>query len=210
MAEAFIREQKAIAVFASSRNSWTYPNNDFTRYMFDAVMTGRCHTPATIIKYAKTKMVQKHGTSSHHLDNTVMYNLFGDPTAQVTSNAEWLRGDWAMDHDGWKGTLKVTRIWNYHLETSGNVTAPVWSVSGTYISSNNKRYPFSGTLGDVHDTNQVSRRKRSDHKIEFRIKFSKSNQQKFIGYIHSWTLNRVSGLTWWSGHPFGWTANKIN
>ncbi len=209
IAESFIRRRKAVAVFASSRDSWTYPNNDFAKYMFDAIMKGGCQTPAAIIRYAKTKMVKNHSTSSLHLDNTVMYNLFGDPTANVASNAEWLRGEWSMDHDGWRGTLKVTRIWNYHVETSGNYAAPVWSISGTYVSNDNKNYAFSGKLGGF-DSNQLgSGSKRSDHKLEFRVKFSNSNNQKFVGYVHTWTLNRISGLTWWSNHPFGWTAQKV-
>jgi hypothetical protein len=209
IAEAFIRRRKAVAVFASSRNSWTYPNNDFAKYMFDAIMTGKCHTPADIISYAKTKMVRDHGTSSYYLDNTVMYNLFGDPTAKVTSNPEWLRGDWSMDHDGWRGTLKVTRIWNYQIETNGGFGAPVWSISGDYVSSdNNNTYPFSGKLGGF-DLNQLgSGSKRSDHKVEINIAFSPSNKQKFVGYVHTWVLTRLSGLTWWSTHPFGWTAQK--
>lgn len=209
IAEAFVRRRKSVAVFASSRNSWTYPNNDFVKYMFDAVMTGRSHTPASIIRYAKTKMVRNHGSSSYHLDNTVMYNLFGDPTSDVASNADWLRGDWRMEHDGWMGTLKVTRIWNYRVEKSGSYAAPVWSISGKYIGAGNKNYNFSGTLGGF-DTNQLgSGSKRSDHKVEFRIKFSTSNNQRFVGYVHTWTLSRISGLTWWSKHPFGWTAKKI-
>jgi hypothetical protein len=209
IAEAFVRKHKAVAVFASSRNSWTYPNNDFAKYMFDAVMSGRCQTPAAIIRYAKTKMVQNHATSSAHLDNTVMYNLFGDPTTDVASNAEWLRGDWAIDHDGWKGTLKVTRIWNYRVETSGGYAAPVWSISGTYVSSDNKSYSFLGTLGGF-DPNQLGAgSKRSDHKVEFRIEFAAANNQRFVGYVHTWMLTRISGLTWWSNHPFGWTAQKV-
>jgi len=207
--EAFIREHKAIAVFASSRDSWTYPNNDFAKYMFDAVMTGRCQTPAAIIRYAKSKMVKNHGTSSYHLDNTVMYNLFGESTADVASNAEWLRGDWSMGHDGWKGTLKVTRIWNYRVRESDDHAAPIWNISGKYVSSDNKSYPFSGTLGGF-DSNQLgSGSKRSDHKVEFHIKFSNSNNQRFVGYIHTWSLSRLSGLTWWSNRPFGWTAEKL-
>jgi len=138
-----------------------------------------------------------------------MYNLFGDPTADVASNPEWLRGDWAMDHDGWKGTLKVTRIWNYRVETLPPYGAPVWNISGTYRSSNNKDYSFSGTLGGF-DSNQLgSGSKRSDHKVEFRIAFSNTNNQRFIGYAHTWAPSRISGLTWWSNHPFGWTAHHI-
>jgi hypothetical protein len=206
ISEAFIRRRKAVAVFASSRNSWTYPNNDFAKYMFDAVMSGKCQTPAAVVRYAKSKMVKNHGTSSVHLDNTVMYNLFGEPTADVASNAEWLRGDWSMDHDGWKGTLTVNRIWDYRVEAPA---APVWSISGTYVSGDNKSYAFSGTLGGS-DPNQLGAgAKRSDHKVEFCIDFSPANRQRFVGYAHTWTLTRLSGLTWWSNHPFGWTAQKV-
>jgi hypothetical protein len=208
IAEAFIRRRKAVAVFASSRNSWTYPNNDFAKYLFDAVMSGGCYSPADIICFAKTKMVRNHGSSSYHQDNTVMYNLFGEPTAHVASNAEYLRGSWAMDHDGWQGTLNVTRIWNYRIENSAGYSAPVWSVSGTYVGSDNKSYNFVGTLGGF-DPNQLGTgSKRSDLKFDINIAFSSSNNQRFVGYVHSWTRNRISGLCWWSNHPFGWTASK--
>ncbi len=212
IAETFIRRNKSVAVLASSRNSWTYPNNDFASYLADAVMTGRCRTPGEIVSYAKTKMVKNHAGSSYHVDNTVMYNLFGDPAADLISNAEWLRGDWKMDHDGWKGTLTINRIWNYHMEQSadGKYAAPVWSISGSYLSSDGKSCPFAGTLGTADDPEQTGAgSKRSDHKIDFHIDFPSSNRQRFIGYIHTWTLNRISGLTWWAGHPFGWTAEKM-
>jgi len=55
IAETFVRERKSVAVFASSRNSWTYPNNDFAKYMFDAVMTGKSQTPAAIIGMPRPK-----------------------------------------------------------------------------------------------------------------------------------------------------------
>lgn len=137
-----------------------------------------------------------------------MYNLFGDPTAHVAANAEYLRGSWAMDHDGWQGTLNINQIWNYRIETQGGYAAPVWSVSGTYARADKKSYNFAGTLGGF-DANQLAAgSKRSDLKFEITIAFSAANNQRFIGYVHSWTRNRISGLTWWSNHPFGWTALK--
>jgi hypothetical protein len=208
VAEAFIRKNKAIAAFAASRNSWTYPNNDFAKYLFDAILIGKCNTPAKIISYAKTKMIRNHGSSEPHRENALMYNLFGDPTADVASNPEWLRGDWSMDHDGWKGKLKITRIWNYRNETDNGHSAPVWDISGQYIGADNSTHNFTGKLGGF-DSNQLGTSKRSDHKIELTIDFSNTNKQKFVGYVHTWTLNKISGLTWWSTHPFGWTTVKI-
>jgi hypothetical protein len=208
VSETFVRDRKAVAVFASSRNSWTYPNNDFIKYVFDAVICGRAHDPARIIRYAKLKMVRNHPTSTYHHDNVVMYNLFGDPTADVASHVEYMRGTWDMDHDGWKGALKLTRIYNYHIVTGGNYQAPVWNISGNYVKSNGQSYPFSGKIGGFDNNQLGTGSKRSDHKIEFRVKFSTYNNQRFLGYIHTWTRNVVSGLTWWSKHPFGWTAKK--
>lgn len=208
ISETFIRHRKAVAVFASSRNSWTYPNNDFIKYIFDAVMTGHAYDPAAIIRYAKMKMVRNHPTSNYHHDNVVMYNLFGDPTAHVASNVEFFRGDWDMNHDGWKGMLKITRIYDYQVKKQSGYCAPVWSISGTYVGSDTKSYPFAGTIGGF-DSNQLgSGSKRSDHKIEFRVRFSAANNQRFIGYIHTWNRTIMSGLTWWSNHPFGWNAKK--
>ncbi len=206
--ESFVRRKKSVAVFAASRNSWTYPNNDFSKYLFDAVMIGNCETPASIVVYAKTKMVLNHSTSGAHLDNLRMYNLFGDPTARVASNPEWLRGDWSMDHDGWKGTLKINRIWNYHIETLGSKSAPVWSISGVYLSSTGVSSNFTGTLGGFDKNHQTPTAGRSDYKVEFIIGFSAANKQKFTGYVHTWTFNRLSGLTWYATRPYGWTAQK--
>jgi hypothetical protein len=207
IAEAFIRHCKAVAEFASSRNSWTYPNNDYIKYMFDAVMIGGCNTPAAIIKYAKIKMVRNHPTSSYHHDNTVMYNLFGDPTAHVASNAEFLRGSWDMNHDGWQGSLNVTRIWNYRIASRGRERAPVWSISGQYVARG-KSYPFAGELGGF-DSNQLgSNAKRTDYRFDFKIKFSPSNNQRFLTYLHTWNPLLYSGMTWWANHPFGVQGKK--
>ena len=113
-----------------------------------------------------------------------------------------------MDHDGWKGTLKVKRIWNFRVCTYGGHAAPVWNVSGDYVSSTGRTYTFSGTLGGF-DSNQLGTgSKRSDHKLEIRIEFSARNKQRFVGYVHTWSRSRISGLTWWSNHPFGWTAHR--
>ncbi|MCD4825943.1 MAG: hypothetical protein K8S55_15230 [Phycisphaerae bacterium] len=206
--ETFIRQRKSVSAFAASRDSWTYPNNDFIKYVFDAVMTGRSHDPSEIIRYAKTKMVRNHPTSSYHLDNVVMYNLFGDATANVASNVEYLRGEWDMNHDGWRGVLKISRIYRYRVERYGNSCGPVWDISGKYVAHNNKSYPFIGTIGAFDEYHVGSTKKRSDHKVEFHIRFSNSNNQHFVGYVYTWDRRRMSGLTWWSGRPFGWNATR--
>lgn len=206
--ETFIRRRKAISVFASSRDSWTHPNNDFARYLLDAVISGKCATPAAIVRYAKTMMIRNHPNSVYHMDNMLMYNLFGELTAHVASNAEWLRGRWEFLYDKWKGTLKVDRIWNYRVETSpSGLQAPVWSISGQYVNRNHS-YSFEGTLGGFSPAQPGVSSVRSDHKFEFRIKFSSSYYKRFVGYVDTCKLTRISGSGWEFSYPFGWTAQR--
>lgn len=204
--ETFLREGKAVAVLGATRSSPTYANNDFDNYLFQGVMEGEI-SPGRIVQRAKTLMVLNHGNSSTHQQDVVMYMLFGDPTARVASDVEFLRGTWDMDHDGWKGRLDITRIWHHRVERSGNCGYPVWSFSGTYTRAG-KKYPMRGKIGGRDTNNRNPGCKRSDHKVDFTIDFASNNQQKFVGYITTWTRNVMAGYTWWSRRPFGWYARK--
>ena len=82
VAETFLRDGKAVAVLGASRNSPTYANNDFDKYLFQAVMDGEI-TPGGIVKRAKALMIANHADSSTHEQDVVMYILFGDPTGSV-------------------------------------------------------------------------------------------------------------------------------
>jgi hypothetical protein len=204
--ETFLREGKAVVVLGASRDSPTYANNDFDNYLFQAIMDGAT-TPGDIFKRAKTLMVVNYPASTEHKEDVAMYNLFGDPTARVVSDVEFLRGKWNMDHDGWQGVLEINRIWNHRIEINGNCGYPVWSISGTY-SASGKTYTMTGNIGG-RDTNDLNAGcKRSDHKVEFTISFEPANPQKFTGYVMTWARNVVAGYTWWSNRPFGWYAKK--
>lgn len=177
--ERFLREGKAVAAFGASRNSPTYANNDFNKYIFQAIMDGET-TPGRIIQRAKTLMIANHGNSTTHKQDVVMYMLFGDPTAKVVSNVEFLRGIWDMDHDGWKGVLNINRIWQHRVEKIGSCGYPVWSFSGKY-SRGGKQYSMNGKIGGKDSRNLNPGCKRSDHK---------------------------AGYTWWAKRPFCWYAKK--
>lgn len=204
--EAFLRGEKTVAVFGASRNSPTYANNDFNRYLFRAIMDGE-NTPGRIVQRAKTLMIANHGNSTTHKQDVIMYMLFGDPTARVTSNVEFLRGMWDMDHDGWKGTININRIWNHRIEKIGNCGYPVWSFSGTYTRGN-QSFALTGKIGGRDSNNLNPGCKRSDHKIQFKIDFATNNKQQFSGYITTWTRNILAGYTWWAKRPFCWYAKK--
>ena len=67
---------------------------------------------------------------------------------------------------------------------------------------------MEGKVGGLDPNNQNPGCKRSDHKLELTIQFAPDNNQKFIGYIMTWTRDAMSGYTWWSNMPFGWYAKK--
>jgi len=205
--ETFLREGKCVAVFGASRNSPTYANNDFDKYLWRAIMDYGEVTPGGIVQRAKALMVQNHANSTTHQQDVIMYMLFGDPTARVASTAEFLRGTWDMDHDGWRGVLVINRIWQSQVVKIGSCGYPVWSFSGTYTGQDGKQYAMTGKIGgrDTNDGNPGC--KRSDHKVTFSIAFP-NNNQRFDGYITTWTRNVMAGYTWWSNRPFGWYAKR--
>ncbi len=207
VAETFLREGKCVAVLGASRDSPTYANNDFNKYLWRTIIDYGETEPGDIVKRAKVLMVQNHGTSDTHKSDVIMYMLFGDPTARVASDVEFLRGAWDMDHDGWKGVLTIDRIWQSKVEKIGTCGYPIWSISGNYKGQDNKVYDMTGKIGgrDLNDQNTGC--KRSDHKVTFTISFP-NNNQTFIGYVHTWTRNIMDGYTWWSKKPFGWYAKK--
>jgi hypothetical protein len=170
-------------------------------------MDGGEVTPGGIVQRAKALMVQNQGGSIPYQEDVVLYMLFGDPTAKVISTVEFLRGTWDMDHDGWKGTLVVNRIWNSRVEKIGTCGYPVWDISGTYTGQDGKQYAMTGKIGGQDPNDRNPSCKRSDHKVRFTIAFP-GNNQAFEGYVFTWTKNAIAGYTWWSGRPFGWYAKK--
>ncbi|MFN8464341.1 MAG: C25 family cysteine peptidase [Caldilineaceae bacterium] len=204
--ETFVRKDKCVAALGASRDSWTHPNDEFNKYLWQAIMDGEV-TPGGIVQRAKALMILNHGADQDYQEEVIMYMLFGDPTAKVISTAEFLRGTWDMDHDGWQGTLVIDRIWNSRVEKVGSCGYPVWSFSGTYTGQDGKQYTMSGKLGgqDPNDLNPGC--KRSDHKVTFTIAFP-NNNQGFSGYVTTWTRNTMAGYTRWSNKPFAWYAKK--
>lgn len=209
LAEALIRRKKGVAVFASSRDSWTYPNNDFANYLVDGILTAGLTRPADIAKYAKTRMVIEHPNDQNYADNLEMYNLFGDPAAPVASNVEYMLGLWTMDHDGWQGLLNVTSVSGFKVVKVGTISAPQWTLSGTYTGADGRTVAMQGTIGGVDPNHLGGTPRRSDHRLDLTISFPGAPQQ-FVGYVHGRSRNVLSGYTWWANIPFGWTARRMH
>jgi hypothetical protein len=89
-------------------------------------------------------------------------------------------GHWKMNHDGWKGELYL-----YPTGASG--------VSGFYYDSDGDAHSVTGSL--------VGR------ELRFNIWFG--SWQEFRGYVYSWDKGLMSGITFWGGTDFGFTAARV-
>jgi len=84
LAEAFVKDDGSAAAFlGASRPSWTEPNHDFDRYLFDAMGNGGISDLGWVVNDAKVKVMAKYGATSYAADNVKMFLLLGDPALGV-------------------------------------------------------------------------------------------------------------------------------
>lgn len=97
---------------------------------------------------------------------------------------EWL-GTYAMNHDGWSGTLRIR-------DSKADCTSTPWcAFILTYIDSEGKI--FNGKINNMSQDN--------DH-MTFYINFS-GNIQRFEGYLFSQDKNKIAGITYWENRTYG-------
>jgi len=103
------------------------------------------------------------------------------------TSAKWV-GIWAMNHDGWKGVLKLNQV----------VPNPAGSIIlGQYQANNGTSKPVVGQLDSSHA-----------HVLRFTVPFSNENNQLFVLHFHIWSEDLASGYTFWQGQRFGVVAFK--
>jgi hypothetical protein len=111
-------------------------------------------------------------------------NSFADAVKQ-----DWY-GIYAMNHDGWKGELKISEI-------KADCAGPIWcDMALSY--KNHKGESISGEITKIDDKNQH---------MTFYLNFP-NNKQKFDAYIFSWDKKSIAGTTYWGGRTFGFYAIK--
>jgi hypothetical protein len=102
---------------------------------------------------------------------------------------EWI-GDYAMNHDGFQGTLRIG-------DARVDCAAPAWCrLTASYIDSNGT--PLRATIRFMDQAWQ--------HMVLY-IAFP-NNMQRFDAYLMSWDKNRIAGTTTWQGRTFGFYAFK--
>lgn len=107
--------------------------------------------------------------------------------AQVTKQDFY--GTWALNHDGWQGTLVLR---------GAGIPAGLF---GDYLAADGKVHFVQGSV--------------EAHKIIFYIDMKDTkglpgDDQRFEGYLFSQSRQAMAGTTSWSGTMFGWSAGKTS
>ncbi len=115
--------------------------------------------------------------------------LFPAPLLADAEKGEWF-GVWAMNHDGFAGTLRI-------VDTKADCASSAWcDMAISYVDNKGARH--AGLIERIDDKGQ--------HMV-FYINFP-GNRQKFDAYIFSWDKRRLAGTTYWGGRTFGFYATK--
>jgi len=84
LAEAFVKDDdSAVAFLGATRPSWTEPNHDFDKYLFDAIGNEEIRDIGWILNDANVEVIARYGASSYATDNVKMYLCLGDPALEV-------------------------------------------------------------------------------------------------------------------------------
>ena len=202
-----MKSERCVAILGSSRASFTYANDDFNQYLWQVIMDGKAVTPGDIVNRAKALMVQNHDDDTYRR-NVVMYMLFGDPGAKVTSAADFLIGTWGISFARYKGTLEVNSMEPQMLTTDLGAY-PTWRFQGSYTDASAAGYPFivEGTLGGEDANSPEPSNRRADHMIGFTVAFP-NRRQRFSGYVATPAPVAMAGDTTRSNKQYRWSAQK--
>ena len=219
MAEAFLvkRESGAIGYIGSYTGAQT-GGQMLNRYFFEAY--GQSFQPAPL-GWVWNSAVRKYIDNNFHIDmNTTStwtpqamyhhiqkYMLFGDPSLRIggisSFQPEDFKGEYEMDHDGWKGTLSL-------YDTDGDYIEQMPNMGGAYIDQDGQRHDVMGYVRSAEYPMVSSWG--PDHKISFYIDFpdttDNSDDQPFDGYLFTRENGVMAGVTWWNGTPFGFYADE--
>ncbi|MGD9675826.1 MAG: hypothetical protein AB7V19_03980 [Candidatus Bipolaricaulia bacterium] len=117
--------------------------------------------------------------------------LVGEPEGGVPRPEAYL-GEWAMNHDGWEGTLAFTAV-DLQMATPGYAT-----LVGTYTPQGGSPLAVVGAMNLTHP--QV---------VSFEIPFEAARPQVFAGRLYGHEKGIMSGTTLWGGTTYGFVAARL-
>jgi hypothetical protein len=84
LGEAFVKDsQSAVAFLGATRPSYTIPNHDFDRYLFDAIGNENIREIGWVLNDANAELIDLYGPASYYMDNIRIYLWLGDPALKL-------------------------------------------------------------------------------------------------------------------------------
>ena len=97
LAEAFMKDNmSAVATLGASEPSYTVPNHDFDKFLFNATGNHEIYNIGLISNYANSNLIDLYGESSSYMDNVRMYLWLGDPALKLWTKEPT---EMTVDHD---------------------------------------------------------------------------------------------------------------
>ena len=72
-----------MAFLGATRPSYTIPNHDFDRYLFEAIGNEEILDIGWALNYANSRLIKSYGPTSVYMDNLRMYLCLGDPALSI-------------------------------------------------------------------------------------------------------------------------------
>jgi hypothetical protein len=84
LGEAFVKDDdSAVAFLGATRPSYTIPNHDFDRYLFEAVGNDQVYDIGWALNNANSRLIDTYGPTHVYMDNLRMYLWLGDPALTI-------------------------------------------------------------------------------------------------------------------------------
>lgn len=84
LGEAYVKDSdSAVAFLGASRPSYTTPNHDFDKNLFDAIGNEYITRLGWVLNDANAELVASYGSTSYAMDNVKMYLWLGDPALDL-------------------------------------------------------------------------------------------------------------------------------